>query len=246
VTRAYDGLNRLMQEVTPEGTVSYTYDGASRRATMAVLGQPTVSYTYDNADRLTQIAQSTSTTTLAYDAVSRRTALTLPNGIVVEYAYDTASRLTGLTYKLGAAALGVLTYAYDTSGNRLQVGGTWARTDLPDAVSAASYNVANQQLTFGPDTMTFDNNGNLATRADSSGMTEGHQRGPDRLSLRRAEPGAGEGRKHGAGEHPPRSRDRRVPHQDRHSRYSALAAGCPWLDGRTYRPDRHGLNRVYV
>jgi RHS repeat-associated protein len=171
MTRTYDGLNRLTQEVTPEGTVSYTYDAASRRATMTVLGQPTVSYTYNNADRLTQIAQNTSITTLAYDAVSRRTALTLPNGIVVEYAHDTASRVTGLTYRLGTTTLGALTYTYDTAGNRRQVGGSWARTNLPDAVSTTSYNAGNRQLTFGPNTMTYDNNGNLSTRTDGGGTT---------------------------------------------------------------------------
>jgi RHS repeat-associated protein len=179
MTRTYDGLNRLTQEVTPEGTVSYTYDDASRRATMTVLGQPTVSYTFDNADRLTQITQGSATTTLAYDTVS---SLTLPNGIVVESAYDTASRLTGLTYKLGQTTLGSLTYAYDAAGNRRQVGGTWARTNLPSAVSAASYNAGNQQLTFGSNTMSYDHNGNLATLADGTGTTTYTWDSRDRLT----------------------------------------------------------------
>ena len=46
-------LDRLIEEVTPEGTVTYAYDDANRRATMTVAGQSTVSYTYDDADRLT-------------------------------------------------------------------------------------------------------------------------------------------------------------------------------------------------
>ncbi|HWV46949.1 MAG TPA: hypothetical protein VN039_13170, partial [Nitrospira sp.] len=36
ITRTYDDLDRLTQEVTSEKTVNYTYDTASRRATMSV------------------------------------------------------------------------------------------------------------------------------------------------------------------------------------------------------------------
>jgi YD repeat-containing protein len=40
-------------ETTPEGTVTYTYGAASRRTSMTVQGQPTVTYSYDNTNRLT-------------------------------------------------------------------------------------------------------------------------------------------------------------------------------------------------
>jgi RHS repeat-associated protein len=87
--------------------------------------------------------------------------LTLPNGTSTEYTYDAASRLTGLTYKAGSTVLGTLTYVHDAVGNRIGVGGTWARTGLPTAVSSAAYNAANHQLTFGGETLTYDLNGNL-------------------------------------------------------------------------------------
>ena len=57
IERTYDLLDRLTEEVTPEGTVSYTYDDADRRATMTVAGQTAVSYSYDNADRLTGVTR---------------------------------------------------------------------------------------------------------------------------------------------------------------------------------------------
>jgi YD repeat-containing protein len=79
------------------------------------------------------------TVTLAYDNASRRTSLTLPNGIVVEYGYDDDSRLTSVTYKQGANTLGNLTYTYDGAGQRTEVGGTWARTNLPAALVSATY-----------------------------------------------------------------------------------------------------------
>jgi YD repeat-containing protein len=62
-------------------------------------------------------------------------------------------------------------YDYDKAGNRTNVGGSWPRTDVPQAVSTTAYNAANHQTTFGNKTMTFDNNGNLQTITDPSGTT---------------------------------------------------------------------------
>jgi YD repeat-containing protein len=81
IERTYDLLDRLTEEATPEGTVTYTYDDADRRATMQVAGQTSISYTYDHADRLTGITQGSASVTIAYDTADRRTSLTLPNGI---------------------------------------------------------------------------------------------------------------------------------------------------------------------
>jgi RHS repeat-associated protein len=167
ITRTYDGLDRLTQEVTAQGTVNYTYDNASRRATMTVVGQTAVTYTYDNANRLTAITQGTPTVTLAYDDADRRTSVTYPNGNSVTYAYNAASELTSLTYKSGATVIGDLTYTYDAAGNRIKVGGSFARSGLPPVLTTVSYNANNQQTTFGTNTETYDLNGNLATVADA-------------------------------------------------------------------------------
>jgi RHS repeat-associated protein len=161
ITRSWDGLDRLTQEDPPEGLVTYTYDDAGRRASMTVAGQSAVSYTYDNANRLTQIAQGTATVGFAYDNGDRRTTLTLPNGIEVASTYDDTNQLTQLTYRLGAVTLGNLTYAYDFAGNRTSVGGTWARTGLPSAMTSATYDAANQITTWNSTTFSYDFNGNL-------------------------------------------------------------------------------------
>ena len=163
IARTYDLRDRLTEEVTPEGTLAYTYDDAGRRASMTVAGQTAVSYTFDNADRVTGMTRGTASVSLAYDAADRRTSLTLPNGIVVEYAYDEDSRLTGLTYKQGTTTIGTLTYGYDANGQRTSVGGTYARTNLPAALTSATYDDANQIATFGGATFTYDENGNLTS-----------------------------------------------------------------------------------
>jgi RHS repeat-associated protein len=171
ITRTYDGLDRLTQEVTAEGTVNYTYDNASRRTTMTVVGQTQVVYTYDNANRLTTITQGTSTVTIGYDDADRRTSVTYPNTNSITYAYNVASELTTLTYKQGATTLGTLTYTYDAAGNRIKTGGTFARSNLPPALSTATYNANNQQTVFGTTTETYDLNGNLSTTADAGVTT---------------------------------------------------------------------------
>lgn len=67
--------------------------------------------------------------------------------------------------------VGTLTYAYDATGNRLITGGTFARTNLPPALSSASYNANNQQTAFGTTTETYDLNGNLATSTEAGVTT---------------------------------------------------------------------------
>ncbi len=172
ITRTYDGLNRSTSETTPQGSVNYTYDTAGRRTSMTVSGQPSVVYSYDNANRLTQITQGAAIVSFTYDNAGRRTSLTLPNGVLVEYVYDAASRLTEITYKQGGTiVLGNLTYEYDKNGSRIKIGGSFARTGIPQPISSTAYNAANHQTTFGDKTLTYDNNGNLQTITDASGTT---------------------------------------------------------------------------
>lgn len=172
ITRQYDVLDRLTLETTPQGNVTYTYDKASRRESMTVPGQALVSYTYDNANRLTQITQGTSIVQFSYDNANRRTSLTLPNNNKVEYAYDAASRVTGITYKKNlTTVIGDLTYEYDKAGNRTKIGGSWARTGMPEPITTTNYDANNRQLAFGDKTLAYDDNGNLLSITDSNGTT---------------------------------------------------------------------------
>ncbi|MCI0717747.1 MAG: peptidoglycan-binding protein [Acidobacteria bacterium] len=187
ITLAYDNLDRLTSETASQGTVSYTYDVVGRRTSMTVAGQPVVNYSYDNADRLTQIAQGSSTVSFGYDNADRRTSLTLPNGIDVSYAYDDASQPTGMTYSLGANTLGNLTYAYDMVGRRTAVGGSFARSGLPQPVTSASYNANNQLTQWNGTTLTYDTEGNLTndgtnTYTWDAGNHQARERGVEKAS----------------------------------------------------------------
>src|SRR3989442_1849860 len=175
ITRTYDLLDQLTEETPPQGSISYTYGAAGRRTSMTVAGQPAVTYAYDNANRLLTITQGSNVVTVTYDAAGRRTSVTLPNGVVTEYTYDAASRVIGLAYRKDTTTLGTLSYTYDAASNRVQVGGTWARTALPPALDPATYDAANRPLTFGGQFLASDPNGNLLSDG-TSGYTWDAQR----------------------------------------------------------------------
>lgn len=67
--------------------------------------------------------------------------------------------------------MGDLTYEYDKAGNRTKIGGTWARTGVPQNVASTTYDAGNRQLTFGDKTLTYDDNGNLLSITDPNGTT---------------------------------------------------------------------------
>ena len=56
---AYDTLDRLTQENSNNGTVSYGYNDLGLRTNMTVTGENPVSYLYDAANRLTNVVQGT-------------------------------------------------------------------------------------------------------------------------------------------------------------------------------------------
>jgi YD repeat-containing protein len=130
---------------------------------MTVAGQAAVTYGYDDADRLTSITQRSSVVGFEYDGANRRTAVTLPNGVRVEYGYTASSRLAALTYKYGTTVLGTLAYEYDAAGRRIEMSGTWARTTLPAPLTSATYAAANRLTQWNGTTLTYDDNGNLAS-----------------------------------------------------------------------------------
>lgn len=163
IVMTYDGLDRLLTETTAQGTVTYTYDAGGRRLTFSAPNQPATSYTYDDATRLTGVTRGSQAVGMTYDLAGRRSALSLPNNVTVTSALDAASRPIGLAYAFNGTLLGDLLYTRDADGNVASVAGSWARTALPAAVSAATYDAANQLQTWGDAVATYDPNGNLTS-----------------------------------------------------------------------------------
>ena len=163
IARSSDGLDDLTEEQTPQGAVTYTYDLAGRRLSMAAASQATVKYAWDNASRLIGITQGTASVGFSYDAANRRTQLTLPNGMVLAYSYDNDSHVTGMTWNLGTTQLGNLTYGYDADGRVTVKGGSFAQVNLPAAATGNTFNADNAMTAFNGAALTYDANGNLTS-----------------------------------------------------------------------------------
>lgn len=163
IHETYDSLDHLVGEVTAFGSVNYTYDGAGRRTSMTVSGQAPISYSYDAADRLTSVSQGSEAVAFTYDDANRRSSLTLPNGVKATYSYDKNSRLTALRYDGPANTLGDLNYTYDALGRRTAIGGSFARTNVPQAITSATYDAANELTNWNGAAITYDANGNLVS-----------------------------------------------------------------------------------
>ncbi|MCP1456107.1 RHS repeat-associated core domain-containing protein [Pseudomonas kilonensis] len=176
ITRSYDDLDHLLSETTSLGTVSYTYDAADRRTSMTVTGQAAVNYTYDVGSRLTSLSNGSQSAAFTYDADNRRATLTLPNGVTVSYVNDNAGQLINLNYAKGGTSLGNLSYGYDNAGQRVQLGGSLARTTLPGAVSTTSYNAANQLTAWSSASLLYDANGNMTSDGSNSYTWDSRQR----------------------------------------------------------------------
>ena len=94
--------------------------------------------------------------------------MSLPTGVVQHLTYDDASQITDIVFDRGEAVIGELHYAYDASGLRRAVWGTSARTGLPDAVGAASYDAGNRLVAKDGTGFTYDENGNLTARGSTA------------------------------------------------------------------------------
>lgn len=171
ITHNFDGLDRLIGETSPQGSIGYTYDVAGRRSTAQSLGGPLTQYTYDSANRLTGISQGTAQVAFAYDLVNRRSTLTLPNGVLVQYAYDQDSRVQSISYGPSGTSIGTLGFVYDAAGNQVEKNGTLAGTSLPVALGSVGYNAANELISADGATYAYDANGNMTAGLGGAQLT---------------------------------------------------------------------------
>jgi RHS repeat-associated protein len=163
-TYGYDTLNRLNTLSSSfAGQFNFGYDALSRRTSLTRPNGVNTAYNYDSLSRLLSVLHQVGSTTVdgavyTVDAAGNRTAKqNLLNGITESYTYD-------LIYQLTQAAQGgnvTESYSYDAVGNRL--------TSL--TVPSLSYNSSNELVSTFRSSYTYDYNGNLTSKANSSGTT---------------------------------------------------------------------------
>ena len=122
----YDQRDRLLTKQTPQGTLSYTYNLASRLTSMRSSNADGVSvdYTYDDLHRLQSVVDHrlpAGTTAYTYDIVGNLKSDSRPNGVRSDYTYNTLNRLTNLGVTRGGTPQASYTYTLDRTGRRLSI-----------------------------------------------------------------------------------------------------------------------------
>jgi RHS repeat-associated protein len=164
ITRDYDDLDRLTNETTPDGSIDYTWDDASRRNLTTVDGQTAVDYTWYRNDLLKEVSQGTATVSMTYDQANRLATTTLANGIVQDYGLNAAGGITQISYDKGATSYGKINHRYDAAGRRIKMWGANGRTTLPAATTSdATYDLANRLTSWNGQPVTHDADGNLTS-----------------------------------------------------------------------------------
>ena len=175
-TYAYDLRDRLLGKATPQGILSYTYDGSGNVQSIksSNANGANVTYQWDALNRLASVNDThVGPTTYAYDAVGNLGRFATSNGVTHTYAYNALNRLTNLTVASVAAGGPIASYAYTLApaAQRTSVTELSGRT--------ASYQVdlfkRLKQETIGSDpggkngtiSYTYDAVGNRLTRSSS-------------------------------------------------------------------------------
>lgn len=152
VQYAYDDLQRLHSVVGPEGTNTYSYEGAGTVWRALQLGNGAlVSRQYDTLMRLTNMVNSVdagvlSSFAITVDDADQRTQVIRENGTRYNYGYDPIGQLTNAAATLPdntpwqAYQFG---YQYDATGNP-------SKQDKNGLVFSNSFNHLNQNVTTVP------------------------------------------------------------------------------------------------
>jgi RHS repeat-associated protein len=125
---SYDNRNRLKTEVTPEGTLNYTYDAHSNVRTIASSNAngASVTYTPDPLNRVGTVLDnrlvaqgvSSATTTYVYYPVGTVQNYTYStNTVQTAYTYDTLNRLKSIGSTKGGTGLSSFVYTPYPAGN---------------------------------------------------------------------------------------------------------------------------------
>jgi YD repeat-containing protein len=122
-TYTQDNRDRLKTKATPEGTLSYSYDGAGDVKTIqsSNAGEANLAYGYDGLNRLSTVADGNGTTSDGYDAAGNLQSVTYPNGVVHNYSYNVKNQLTNLAVNNSSGAIASYGYTLDPAGHRTQV-----------------------------------------------------------------------------------------------------------------------------
>ncbi len=171
---SYDPMNRLSSSLISVNSRSFavtnSYDLNGNRTNIVYPGGLTVGYSYDAENRLSGVTtkyttNSTKIFSFRYDGASRLTNIVYPNNIAATFGYDAESRVTNYTH--GAFLNHVITR--DLRGFKTQedISAGLIPTFTNGLRQTRTHNAADQLLSAGNQTYSYDSNGCL-TNANGS------------------------------------------------------------------------------
>jgi RHS repeat-associated protein len=178
-TYTYDNRDRLQTKATPEGTLTYTYDGFGNlyQIVSSTANGTQLTYLYDSLNRVTNVVDRfTNSTAYSYDAAGNLQTEVLPNGVTNAYFYDSLNRLTNLTSTTSSGTIANFAYKLGAAGNRTNLVETVNGTSRTNAWSYDPlYRLTNETITAtsgGGISYKYDGVGNRTNRTSSvSGIT---------------------------------------------------------------------------
>lgn len=177
-TLGYDGLNDVLTEAGPQGTVTSAYNADGLPTSLAVPGQSTATYTYNADKMLTGVTRGTAKVSLGYNADENLDAVTLPDGVVRSTTDNAAGQPTALAFADGTTSVGAIDYGYTADGQIATESGSLAGAQLPAAVSSDSYNADNELTSSNGTSSSYDADGDLLSNGtDTFTWNAAHQLG---------------------------------------------------------------------
>ena len=168
---------RIDNKVTPEGTISYSYNSNKQLTGVLSPGGIQMNQSYDNLGRLSSVSEivdgATYTTTFTYDNIGRLSGRTHPGGIAEQLTYNAYG------YLLQVSADGQAVWSVSTMDQRLHVrtGSYGTGSALAATFGYDSYGLPSSTVTGSVQhySYSFDPvKGNLLSRKnEKNGMQEG-------------------------------------------------------------------------
>ena len=193
LSRSYDERGNMLAEIRTNGATTfktgYTYDPASRIATISYPSTAVVAYTRDITGRITRVSSkapgastySPVASAISYNPFGPATGFTFGNGVKGTRSYDLDYRMMSLD-DVGLSAIQNLGYDYDAANNLLGITDTVTAADSQTLV----YDALNRLLTatsgaggYGSLAWTYDAVGNRQTQtANGVAMSFTYSREP--------------------------------------------------------------------
>lgn len=206
-TYQYDKVGKLTRMDDAWGTTTFTFDGARRNTSITYpggklltfsylptgrisqIGYPsggTASYTYDKRNRLAAMSFGGQRLTFSYDAVGNLLGEVRSNNTASSYGYDARNLVTAIAHTRNGAAISQATYTRNGIGSVTQEQGFQPLMPASVAPTAnATYNHANQIVTWNGDSYTYDLDGNLVAVVGRRNLSATYDAQNRLVSLRR-------------------------------------------------------------